>query len=86
MEHWPNNIQLREDSLKELESRQGILWIMMKPEAPSYVLESRIFFSTSEYAEIPKIATDLLHPLITKVRNIWDQNFSRFQQRLGLIV
>ena len=85
MEYWPNNIQLREHSLKELESRQGILWIM-KSETPSRVLESRVFFSTFEYAQIPEVATDLLHPLLIKARNIWDQNFSKFQQRLGLMV
>lgn len=93
MDLWPNDVQLEADALQEFQSRQGILWIMMKSEAHNVyahsrnpVLESRIFFSTSEYAEIPKMATDLFCPLVLKVRSIWGQNFSRFQKHLGLMV
>lgn len=90
MDLWPNDVQLEADALQEFQSRQGILWIMMKSGAyevyDSRNLESRIFFSTSEYAEIPKTATDLLCPLVLKVQSIWGQNFSRFQKHLGLMV
>lgn len=93
MGHWPNNVQLTENSFREFESRQGILWIVIKSEAHEVythsrnpVLQSRIFFSTSEYAEIPKMATDLLPPLVQKLESIWEQNFSRFQKRVGLMV
>ncbi|KAF6223158.1 hypothetical protein HO173_013258 [Letharia columbiana] len=89
MDLWPNDVQLEADALQEFQSRQGILWIMMKSGAyevyDSRNLESRIFFSTSEYAEIPKTATDLLCPLVLKVQSIWGQNFSRFQKHLGLM-
>ena len=81
------------DSIKEFESRHGILWIMIKSKADQVdshsknpVLRSRIFFSTSEYAEVPERATDLLVPLVKKFRSIWIQNFSRFHERLGLMV
>ena len=50
------------------------------------VLQSRIFFSTSEYAEIPKVATDLLLPLLQKVQSIWDHNFNEFQKRVSYMV
>lgn len=93
MEDWPNNVQLTGNPFGESESRQGIMWIMMKPQAPEeyshprkHVLQSRIFFSTSEYAEIPERATDLLPPLVKKVQSIWEQNFQRFQKRFGFMV
>ena len=66
---------------------------MMKSEAledyahsRNPLLQSRIFFSTSEYVGIPKMATDLFVPLVEKLRSVWEQNFSRFQNRLGLMV
>ena len=93
MEHWPCDVQLEMDSLEDLESRQWISWIMMKSEAHKVyphskvpILQSRIFLSTSEYAQIPAIATDLLIPLISKVQSIWDRNFDRFQERLRVMV
>ena len=49
-------------------------------------LQSRIFFSTSEYAKIPYRATDLLLPLVLKVQSNWDLNFRQFQRRLGIMV
>ena len=93
MEEWPKNVQREGNPFEEFGSRQGIMWIMMKPQASEDfshprkpVLQSRIFFSTSEYAEIPKMATDLLLPLVNKIRSIWEQNFQRFQKRFGLMV
>lgn len=93
MEDWPDDDQLDIDSLKEFEGREGVSWIMMKSETDEVnshsrdpVLQSRIFFSTSEYAEIPQMATDLLLPLVLKVRSIWSENSSRFQRRLKLMV
>ncbi|KAM0800737.1 ankyrin repeat-containing domain protein [Usnea florida] len=92
MEDWPNDVQLTGNPFGESESRQGIMWIMMKTQASEDyshprkpVLQSRIFFSTSEYAEVPKMATDLLPPLVKKVQTIWEQNFHRFQKRFGLM-
>ena len=93
MEDWPDNAQLTGTSFGEFESRQGIMWLMMRPQAhEDYphsrkpVLQSWIFFSTSEYAEVPQMATDLLRPLVEKVQSIWEQNLYRFQRRLGLMV
>ena len=93
MDHWPNNVQFTGDSFGEFESRQGIMWIMMKSEVPedyshsrNPLLQSQIFFSTSEYAGIPKMATDLFVPLVEKLRSICEQNSGRFQKRLGLMV
>ena len=90
---WPNRTQLVGNTLGKHESRQGLVWIMMRPDlqegdsdmrAP--VLQSRVFFSTSEYAQVPKLATDLLIPLIQKVQTMWDHNFRVFQERLSHMV
>ena len=93
MKDWPKEVQRTGNPFGESESRQGIMWIMMKPQDPEDyshpwkpVLQSRIFFSTSEYAEIPQMATDLFRPLVEKVQSIWEQNLYRFQRRLGLMV
>ena len=56
------------------------------PNSRNNVLESRIYFHTSEYAEIPKLATDLLPHLVRKLRSISDQNVERFQEHLRLMV
>ena len=93
MKHWPNRTQLEEEFLLEHESRQGILWLMMKSDPQEInsdirnpVLQSRIFFSTSEYVEIPKSGTDLFVPLIQTVQKLWERNFREFQKRLSHMV
>ena len=50
------------------------------------LLQSRIYFSTSEYAQVPELATDLLVPLIRKVQRMWDHDFSEFRKRLSHMV
>lgn len=50
------------------------------------LLQSRIYFSTSEYAQVPELATDLLVPLIRKVQRMWDHNFREFRKRLSHMV
>ena len=93
MEHWPNRTQLTEDTLGKHESRQGVLWIMRRsdphqgdPDLRTPPLQSRIYFSTSEYAQVPKLASDLLVPLAQKVQRMWDHNFREFQKRLSHMV
>ena len=93
MEQWPDRTQLTENTLGKHESRQGVLWIMMRSEPHqgdsdlrSPLLQSQIFFSTSEYAQVPRLATDLLVPLVRKVQSMWDHNFREFQKRLSHMV
>ena len=93
MNEWSDGVQRTSEPFEKYKSRQGIMWIMMKPQAPEDyshsripVLQSRIFFSTSEYAQIPKMAIDLLSPLVEKLQSIWEQNFQILQKRFGLMV
>ena len=93
MNDWSDNVQRTDDPFEKYKSRQGIMWIMVKPQAPEDyshssipVLQSQIFFSTSEYAQVPRMATDLLPPLVEKLQSIWEQNFQRLQYRFGLMV
>ena len=85
---WPTIQQIEESSLKDYVSREGVSWIMTKPDSKNAkaeakgLLRSRIYFSTSEYGAIPHLATDLLPPFIEKIRAIWDSNCRQFQKRL----
>lgn len=49
-------------------------------------LQSRIYISTSEHAQVPTLATDLLVPLVQKVDGMWDHNFREFQKRQSYMV
>ncbi|KAI4162664.1 MAG: hypothetical protein LQ342_003710 [Letrouitia transgressa] len=46
-------------------------------------LQSQVFFSSSEYAVIPRFAIDLLPPMMDKIEGIWKKNFSVFSNRLA---
>ena len=66
---------------------------MMKfgPEDKEYsstksMLQSRIFFSTLEFAGIPELAIDLLPYLIDRIEYIWEDNISIFKERLTSMV
>ena len=65
---WPSVSQVEEGLLGQFKYTHGVMWIMMKfdPHEAAYsasrLLQSRIFFSTSEYAAIPEFAVDLLCP------------------------
>jgi hypothetical protein len=81
------------ESIQLSERHQGIMWVMIRPDlkninslASKILLQSRTFFSTSEYAEIPVYATDLFLPLVREVQDIWNSNFAGIQGRLLAMV
>lgn len=83
---WPSAIQLSGQT-------EGILWIMKKPMpddvdslSAKSTLQSQVFFSSSEYAVIPRFAIDLLPPMMDKIEGIWKKNFSVFSNRLASMV
>ncbi|KAF7506301.1 hypothetical protein GJ744_011874 [Endocarpon pusillum] len=87
-EDWTGSLQLSESFLTSLERCQGIMWIMVRPDAKdisshtsSSLLQSQVFFSTSEYAQIPPYATDLFVPLVQQVQVISNNNFAIIQRR-----
>lgn len=49
-------------------------------------LESKIFFSTSEYAQVPPHATDLFAPLVQQLLQEWDRTFQAAESRLAIKV
>lgn len=62
---------------------------MTKPQhttASESGLESRIFFSTSEYAQVPPCATDLFAPLAQQLLQEWDCTFQAAESRLAIKV
>ncbi|OQD82597.1 hypothetical protein PENANT_c020G06751 [Penicillium antarcticum] len=65
--NWPRFSDTSELDIRGFEKTFGILWIMTKREdmtASESALESKICFSTSEYAQVPPRATDLVAPLV----------------------
>ncbi|KAF7512901.1 hypothetical protein GJ744_012004 [Endocarpon pusillum] len=88
MEDW-TEIQLLERLLGSLEVDQGIMWIMRRSPSKSTgshvnvpLLQSQIYFSTSEYAQLPTYATDLFVPLVGKLQDIWNDNMAGIHRRL----
>lgn len=82
-----------EESLKTIEKRQGLLWIMVKPEYQSgtsrnegTLLQTRTFFHTTECAEIPRSVLDLLPSLLRDLRDIWMRNRIKLQDQLMKMV
>ncbi|KAL0931499.1 uncharacterized protein CTRU02_214234 [Colletotrichum truncatum] len=70
----------------ELRKTHGILWIMTMSEDTSKhgnILESKAFFSTSEYAQVPPYASALLLPLVEELEDIWKGTFQRAEERLS---
>ncbi|GKZ69125.1 ankyrin-2 [Aspergillus niger] len=70
---------------KPLERLHGIEWIMVRPQSGGFCqsLESRIFFSTLEYARVPTRAADLFIPLIKQLHEEWNDNFQIIHKRLA---
>lgn len=54
--------------------------------ASESALESNIFFSTSEYAQVPPRATDLFAPLVQQLLQEWDSTFQAAESRLAIKV
>jgi hypothetical protein len=54
--------------------------------ASESALESKIFFSTSEYAQVPPRATDLFAPLVQQLLQEWDRTFQAAESRLAIKV
>ncbi|ERF69382.1 hypothetical protein EPUS_05927 [Endocarpon pusillum Z07020] len=89
MEDWTESFQLSQRLLRSLEVDQGIMWIMRRSSSKSIgshvnvpLLQSQIYFSTSEYAQLPTYATDLFVPLVQKLQDIWNDNMAGMQRRL----
>lgn len=86
---WPRLSDTSELDIRGFERTYGILWIMTKREdttASESALESRIFFSTSEYAYVPPYATDLFAPLAQQLLQEWDHTFQAAESRLAIKV
>jgi hypothetical protein len=49
-------------------------------------LESKIYFSTSEYAQVPSRAADLFAPLVQQLLQEWDRTFQAAESRLAIKV
>ncbi|KAK4232873.1 hypothetical protein C8A03DRAFT_19934, partial [Achaetomium macrosporum] len=82
---WPRLSDTLEFDIRKFEKTYGILWIMTKcqdKKAAESALESKIFFSTSEYAQIPLRATELFDPLAQQLRQEWVRTFQAAESRL----
>ncbi|CRL24611.1 DNA methylase, N-6 adenine-specific, conserved site [Penicillium camemberti] len=85
--NWPRLSDTSELDIQGFEKTYGILWIMTKRQniTPSESpLESKIFFSTSEYAQVPPHATDLFAPLVQQLLQEWDRTFQVAEIRLAI--
>lgn len=83
---WPGLSGVSELNIKPFEKTYGILWVMTKrhnANASESVLESKTFFSTSEYAQVPPRAADLFIPLIQQLLQEWDNTFRAAESRLA---
>ncbi|MCJ1468852.1 Ankyrin-2 [Pseudocyphellaria aurata] len=72
----PNSLK---SSLNFLKKLHAIVWIMVKPKPPKNkpeirrsTLESKTFFSTLEYAAVPKTPADLFVPLVQQLEEEWN--------------
>lgn len=86
---WPRLSDTSELDIRDFEKTYGILWIMTKCEdtmASDSALESRIFFSTSEYAQVPPCAANLFAPLAQQLLQVWDRTFQVAESRLAIKV
>lgn len=75
--------------LETLKSGHGLFWIMVKSKHQKVVsrneghpLRTCTIFHTTEYAEIPESAIELLSSLLRSLRAVWTQNHTRLQDRL----
>ncbi|GIC88089.1 ankyrin-2 [Aspergillus udagawae] len=84
---WPSLSDTSELDTRGFEKTYGILWIMTKrpnAKASESALESRTFFSTAEYAQLPPCATDLFAPLVQQLLEEWRQTFQTAESRLAM--
>ncbi|KAL2176976.1 uncharacterized protein P884DRAFT_270336 [Thermothelomyces heterothallicus CBS 202.75] len=84
---WPRLSDTSEFNIRKLEETYGIVWIMTKRQDKRAAestsgWESKTFFSTSEYAQIPVRATELLEPLVQQLRQGWVRTFRAAESRL----
>lgn len=88
-DNWPTFSDTSKLNIEGFEKTYGILWIMTKRQdttTSESTLESRIFFSTSEYAQVPPDAIDLFAPLVQQLRQEWDLTFQAAELRLAMKV
>ncbi|KAJ5185875.1 ankyrin-2 [Penicillium cf. griseofulvum] len=52
--------------------------------ASESALESKIYFSTSEYAQVSPRAADLFTPLVQQLLQEWDRTFQAAESRLAI--
>jgi hypothetical protein len=84
--HWPRLSDTFELDVRGFQKTYAILWIMIKRQdfsAAGSALESRIFFSTSEYAQVPPSATALFAPLAQQLHEEWDHTLQVAESRLA---
>lgn len=92
---WPRlSDHIIEFDVRQFEKRYGIIWIMVKRRDTKEqeiffrtpLWESKIFFSTSEYAAVPRRASDLLEPLLKQIRQDWVRTFQEAESRQAKMV
>ncbi|KAH6888428.1 hypothetical protein B0T10DRAFT_488158 [Thelonectria olida] len=88
-EGFESPLDIGSDRWVASEKAVGIVWIMTKRQSTGdaktqSTLESRTFFGTSEYTEVPSSAPDLLKPLVEQLRRQWDDTFEQAEKRLGM--
>ena len=81
------------DPLKALKRNHYICWIMVQSESlmnepvdKRSVLSAQTFFSTLEYAVIPKAATDLFVPLTKQLQDEWNVLYKAAEKHLNDMV
>ncbi|KAK4243683.1 DNA methylase, N-6 adenine-specific, conserved site [Corynascus novoguineensis] len=85
---WPHMSNTEDFVSRKLQKTYGIAWIMTKCQDERAIegsLESRIFFSTSEHAEVPVRAAELLTPLVQQLRQDWAGTFQVAESRLAMM-
>ncbi|KAJ5817114.1 ankyrin-2 [Penicillium robsamsonii] len=85
--NWPRLSETSDLDIRGLEKTYGILWIMTKRQditASESALESKIYFSTSEHAQVPSRAADLFAPLVQQLLQEWDNTFQAAESRLAI--
>ncbi|KAH7147076.1 hypothetical protein B0J13DRAFT_524783 [Dactylonectria estremocensis] len=56
---------------------------VIRLQAHMFSMESRTFFGTSEYAQVPPTAAELFAPLVEQLRHAWDHAFQAAESRLA---
>ena len=81
------------EPLEALKRKNSIVWIMVQPDplmnepvGKRSVLRVKTFFSTLEYAAVPKVASDLFIPLTKQLQEEWDGLYKAAEQHLNEMV